>query len=107
MKKLILIFILIPNLLLSADKYQTNDPNVYIKNFQCPGSEAVFNLVNKSNSKIYKITLHIFDQDNDPINQVEKQLTYYNEGPIDPNSGKQISLSVRCNSLNKIGFSIN
>ena len=102
MKKLILIFILIPNLLLSADKYQTNVPNVYIKNFQCSGSYVTFNLVNKSSQTIRNVDLVIFDSDGDPIDEKSPSFVY-----VEANSGKRISIvAPGCSNFNRVGFRV-
>jgi hypothetical protein len=101
MHKLALIALLFFSVLaFSEDKYNTNNPEVFIKNFNCSGGKASFNVVNKSNRKIYFVYLNNFDNDGDPINKI------YISGSIDPNSGKEDSAYTDCSKLKRIGFSV-
>lgn len=107
-KKLLLSSLLLFSALIFAeDRYETNVPDVYIKNLECiSGKYFKFNLVNKSNKSIHSITLHIFDKDGDPIDTKKVYFKPYENDFIPPQSGSARTVSVECNDLKKFGFSI-
>ncbi len=90
---------LISTMSYSADIYQTNTPNVYIKNFSCSGVKLSFNVVNKSASHVSVLYLNVFDEDGDPI---DKKMISRN---ISSNSGKADTSYYDCNKLQRVGFS--
>ena len=109
MIKLLPIFILLfSSIAFADDRYETNVPDVYIKNLECKSTWITFNLVNKSNKTIRSISLHIFDKDGDPIDiktiGTDILLPAIN---IPPQTGLAQSISVDCKNLKKFGFSVN
>ncbi len=107
MKKLLLLFLLFSTSISAEDRYETNVPDVYIKNLECiNGKYFKFNLVNKSNNSIYSITLHIFDKDGDPIDTKKVFFAPYGNDFIPPQSGSARSVGVECSDLKKFGFSV-
>ena len=106
MKKLFLLSLLLSSAAFAEERYETNVPDVYIKNLECiSGRYFQFNLVNKSNKSIYSITLHIFDKDGDPID-TKKVFFKRHDDFIPPQSGSARTVSVECNDLKKFGFSV-
>jgi uncharacterized protein YxeA len=100
MQKIVLILLLLVSTsAFSAERFDTNLPNVYVKNFSCSGSRATFNVVNKSNSWVTSVYINVFDADGDPIDKTE--ISSY----IGPNSGKADSKILDCSKLSRIGFS--
>ena len=98
--------LLLPSIIFSQDKYETNIPDVYIKNLECvDGKYFKFNVVNKSKNSISSMTLHIFDNEGDPID-VKKVFFYPYNDYISPQSGSAREVSVNCKSLKKFGFSV-
>jgi hypothetical protein len=73
---------------------QTNVPNVYVKNIMCdPQNDyrLTFNVVNKSDKKVYSYTMVVYDLSGDPIdNQVAKLKT-----SILPDSGLSSSFYMK------------
>jgi hypothetical protein len=106
MKKLFLISLLLSSAAFAEERYETNVPDVYIKNLECiSGRYFKFNLVNKSNRSIHSITLHIFDKDGDPIDTKKVFFKPYDDF-IPPQSGSARTVSVECSDLKKFGFSV-
>ena len=107
MKKIFLLtLLLLSSEAFAEDRYETNVPDVYIKNLECvDGKYFKFNLVNKSNRSIYSITLHIFDKDGDPIDTKKVFFKPYDDF-IPPQSGSARTVSVECSDLKKFGFSV-
>lgn len=110
MKKIPIVFIILILLFSKAasaeDRYETNVPDVYIKNLECvSGRYFKFNLVNKSNMSIHSITLHIFDKDGDPIDTKKVFFKPFDDF-IPPQSGSARTVSVECSDLKKFGFSV-
>lgn len=98
--------LLFSSLIFAQDKYETNIPDVYIKNLECvDGKYFKFNVVNKSTNSISSMTLHIFDNEGDPID-VKKVFFYPYNDYIQPQSGSAREVSVNCKSLKKFGFSV-
>ena len=64
---------LLPNLIF-AQTINTDNPNVYLKNFTCDGDYATFNVVNKSSKSLKGIRFDFFDQDGDPIDNLNWDL---------------------------------
>ena len=101
MNKIVLIALLIfSTTAFSEDKYATNDPEVFIKNFICSGGKTTFNVVNKSQRYVYRVNLNLFDKDGDPINKIA--IAY----GIDKASGREFSISLQCEKIQRIGFSV-
>ena len=89
------------------NRYETDVSDVYIKNLECiNGKYFKFNLVNKSAKSITSITLHIFDNDGDPIDVKKAFFSGYTDY-IPPQTGSARSVSVDCSNLKKFGFSVN
>lgn len=107
MIKFLSIFILLfSSIAFADDRYETNVPDVYIKNLECKYNTLLtFNLVNKSNQTIRSISLHIFDKDGDPIDIKTIGRAYVINIP--PQTGLAQSISVDCKNLKKFGFSVN
>jgi len=102
MKKIALIILLaFSSLAFSEDKFVTNFPDVFIKNFSCSSGKATFNVVNKSNRFITNVYLNVFDNDGDPVNKIRIS------GGVSPNSGKEDFQWLDCSKLSRIGFSVN
>lgn len=102
MKKITPIILLaFSSLAFSEDKFVTNFPDVFIKNFSCSSGRATFNVVNKSNFYILDVYVNVFDKDGDPINKVRIS------GGVAANSGKEDFHFLDCNKLSRIGFSVN
>jgi len=102
-----IIFILLTLLFTSGifaevDKYETNVPDVYIKNFQCTNENVTFNLVNKTDKYVLNVYLNIFDGTGDPIDKLENK---YAES-IAPQSGKSMWIPASCKKIKKFGFSV-
>jgi hypothetical protein len=100
-----IIFILLTLLLSSAafaeERYETNVPDMYIKNFQCIDRYPKFNIVNKTDKTITQLSMHIFDSDGDPIDKRTRNLI------VTPQSGKEDGMGgMDCKNLKKIGFSV-
>lgn len=82
--------------------FATNWPEVFVKNFTCSSGTAKFNVVNKSNKNIGSVTINIFDDAGDPIDQKTIYSLY-----IGPMSGKEVYKDyVDCSKIKKVGFSI-
>ncbi|MDA9096942.1 hypothetical protein N9J50_01265 [Methylophilaceae bacterium] len=94
------IMVLFCSLSFAADKYLTDVPGVYIKNFKCKDNYMSGNLVNKSDKYIGNIYLNLFDEDGDPINRINISGAY-----ATANSGRAFSQRFSCSTLYKIGFS--
>lgn len=107
MIKFLSIFILLfSSIAFADDRYETNVPDVYIKNLECVSNFYLkFNVVNKSNQTIRLISLHIFDKDGDPIDIKTIGRDYVFNIP--PQTGLAQSISVDCKNLKKFGFSVN
>ena len=101
-----IIFILLTLLFTSGifaevDRYETNVPDIYIKNFQCIERGVKFNIVNKTDKTITQLSMHIFDSDGDPIDKHTRNLI------VTPQSGKEDGMGgMDCKNLKKIGFSV-
>lgn len=103
MKKIFLLsLLLLSSLAVAEDRYETNVPDVYIKNFQCTNGNATFNLVNKTDKYVLNVYLNIFDEAGDPIDKLENK---YAES-ITPQSGKAMWISTNCQKIKKFGFSV-
>jgi hypothetical protein len=101
MKKLFLLSLLFSSTALAEDRYETNVPDVYIKNFQCINGYPKFNIVNKTDKTITQLSMHIFDGDGDPIDKRTRNLY------VTPQSGKEDGMgAMDCKNLKKIGFSV-
>jgi hypothetical protein len=82
--------------------FATNWPEVFVKNFACSSGVAKFNVVNKSSKNIGSVTINIFDDAGDPIDQKTIYSVY-----IGPMSGKEISKDyIDCSKIKRVGFSI-
>lgn len=102
MKNITLIILLaFSSLAFSQDKFDTNFPDVYVKNFSCSAGKATFNVVNKSNKYINSVYINLFDNDGDPVDKK------FISGGISPNSGKADFQLLDCSKLSRIGFSVN
>lgn len=103
MHKIFLIVLLaISTLAFAEGDFATNSPEVFVKNFTCSGTKAVFNVVNKSNKTITAVNINIFDGAGDPIDQK----TIYSLN-IYPNSGKEVYYDyMNCSKIQRVGFSI-
>lgn len=116
MKKIPIVFIILILLFSKAasaeDIYETNVPDVYIKNAQCNGGGFAFNLVNKSDKTVKLISLHIFDKDGDPVDiktlgaGINNIVAYDGSINIPPQTGKGLNIWVDCKTLKKFGFSV-
>jgi hypothetical protein len=112
MKILLLLLILFSSATLAEDKYETNVPDVYIKNAECNKNGFAFNLVNKSDKTVRLISLHIFDKDGDPIDiktlgaGINGILAYDGSINIPPQTGKGLNIWLDCKALKKFGFSV-
>ena len=102
MKKLLLILFLLSSIAFAEEIYETNVPDVYIKNFQCTNGSVTFNLVNKTDKHVLNVYLNIFDKAGDPIDKLENK---YAES-IAPQSGKSMWINTNCKKINKFGFSV-
>lgn len=103
----IVLILLFSSGIFAEDRYETNVPDVYIKNLECiSGRYFKFNLVNKSNRSIHSITLHIFDKDGDPIDTKKVYFKPYENDFIPPQSGSARTVDVQCSDLKKFGFSV-
>ena len=101
MKKLLPISLLFSSLVFAEDRYETNVPDIYIKNFQCIDRYPKFNIVNKTDKTITQLSMHIFDSDGDPIDKRTRNLI------VTPQSGKEDGMGgMDCKNLKKIGFSV-
>ena len=102
MKKLFLLsLLLLSSTALAEDRYETNVPDIYIKNFQCIDRYPKFNIVNKTDKTITQLSMHIFDSDGDPIDKRTRNLI------VTPQSGKEDGMGgMDCKNLKKIGFSV-
>jgi len=100
MKQLIFLIVIFLSTSVYANKYQTNVQGVYVKNFNCKGYTAQFNVVNKSSKYINSITLIAYDSDNDPIDS-KSTLIYLGSG-----QGKKTSVSIDCSQLISVGFKV-
>ena len=101
MKKLLLLLLFLSSAISAEEKYETNVPNVYIKNFQCINGYPKFNIVNKTDKTITQLSMHIFDSDGDPIDKRTRNLY------VTPQSGKEDGMgAMDCKNLKKIGFSV-
>jgi hypothetical protein len=99
--------LLFSSLIFAQDKYETNVPDVYIKNLECVnGKYFKFNLVNKSNKSIYSISLHIFDNEGDPIDVKKAFFSKFPMEYIPPQTGSAKTVDVDCSNLKKFGFSV-
>lgn len=112
MKKLLLLLLLFSASISAEDRYETNVPDVYIKNAECNKNSFTFNLVNKSDKAVRLISLHIFDKDGDPIDirtlgaGTNGVFAYDGSINILPQTGKGLNIWVDCKTLKKIGFSV-
>ena len=88
-------------------KLETNIENVYVKNFRCEDGETIkFNLVNNSEQSISIVELHIYDQDNDPIEKCVYKTPLFGN-PVAPYSGDEIGIYYcDCSLINNIGFKV-
>jgi hypothetical protein len=103
MKKLFLLSLLLSSAAFAEERYETNVPDIYIKNFECSNGNATFNLVNKSNKFVNHVYLNIFDDTGDPIDKLENQFA---DG-IPSQSGKSMWIVTNCKKIKKFGFSVN
>jgi len=111
MKKLLLLLLLIPNLVMAVlktytiEKIPTNISGAYAKNFKCIShsseighwSTITFNLVNKSSKSIRQPYLVVYDKDMDPIDE-----KFLGNMTIVVNSGKAFETflkSYRCEDV--------
>jgi len=102
MKKLLLILFLFSSAAFAEDRYETNEPDIYIKNFECSSGIASFNLVNKSNKFVTHVYLNIFDDTGDPIDKLENQFA----AGVPAQSGKSMLIVTTCKKIKKFGFSV-
>ena len=91
-----------PGIFAEEVRYETNVPDVYIKNFQCANGTVTFNLVNKTDKYVLNVYLNIFDATGDPIDKLENQ---YAKG-VAPQSGKSMLIYANCKKIDKFGFSV-
>ncbi len=102
MKKLFLLLLFFSSAISAEDRYETNVPDVYIKNFQCTNENVTFNVVNKTDKYVLNVYLNIFDETGDPIDKLENK---YAES-IAPQSGKSMWIPTSCKKIKKFGFSV-
>lgn len=102
MKRLIVLTLFLASSVFAQD-YQTSDPNVKVKNFECSSGYASMNIVNKTGKNIYNLYLVIFDNENDPIDQKSILGNKY----VSANSGLAVTTwIVDCSKLTRIGFKL-
>ena len=112
LRLLLIPLILFSSIVFAEDRYETNVPDVYIKNAECNKNSLAFNLVNKSDKTVKLISLHIFDKDGDPVDiktlgaGINNIVAYDGSINIPPQTGKGLNIWVDCKTLKKFGFSV-
>ena len=97
MKKILVLLCLICSMSASAETLKTDNPNRYLKNYVCGADgKATFSAVNKTNKQWVGIKFHIYDSDDDPVDN------FYWILKIAPNSGKKKKAGRFDNSCKKL-----
>ena len=101
MKKLLAVLALLALSTVSyAQDFSTNVNGITIKNVTCMAGMISFSLVNKSDKKVFGVTVHVYDSAGDPIdNQLGMALA-------EPNTGASSSILTRSCNYSSLRFTI-